>query len=240
LKIGKHPTSEQNLEIYKRRDKLQNQLDVFHSRFSDYFGEVDPDDFESEDSNPWVDLIEDSSDEDMTGPEISPGAFCPEKTRLLLPSVLGMERCKELGLMPLAQKERRLREGQANDALHAIRLALGYKALIFRTEVRAANSQIKTTRAWKHVTAIETTVKQHSGIYRQARRAMVRLGAPDAILECFKPLTNHDLKSNTFVVDLNEPGQRNKKLAWFWNMDVQREMQDSWMEECKLQSDPTG
>jgi hypothetical protein len=210
-------------------------METFQARFTDYFGDVDPDEFEAEWFGPWMDPgdTDDSSDEDMAGSEIVPDTFCPERSQLALPSMLGAERCEELGLMELVKKEQRLREGQANDALHAIRLALGYKALLFRTEVWHASSQTKTTRAWKHVTAVENTVKQHSWIYRHARHSMVRLGAPETILNRFKVLTSNDLKSNTFVVDLNEAGQRNKKLAWFWNMDVREEMKDSWMEECE-------
>jgi hypothetical protein len=210
-------------------------MESFQRRFSDYFGDLDLNEL---DSDEWDSSSEsgDSGDEDMSILETTADLFCPERTPLPLPSVLGLDKCKELGLIEFAKKEQRLREGQANDALHAIRLALGYKALLFRTEVRAASSQIKTTRAWKHVTAVETSVKQHSGIYRNARHCMVRLGASEPLLDHFKVLRNQDLKSNTFIVDLNEPDQRNKKLAWFWNMDVQRELQDGWMEECALRS----
>jgi len=41
-----------------------------------------------------------------------------------------------LGLATMASQELELRQGQANDALEGLRLALGHKSLLFRTKVR--------------------------------------------------------------------------------------------------------
>jgi hypothetical protein len=62
-------------------------------------------------------------------------AILPEKMSLFLPSSLELAELHQFGLMDLATQELKLRKGQANDALDKLRLALGHKALLFRTQV---------------------------------------------------------------------------------------------------------
>jgi len=50
----------------------------------------------------------------------------------VLPSTLGHEACENIGYGSLAEKEKKLRMGQANDALQGIRVALSSKAILFR------------------------------------------------------------------------------------------------------------
>ena len=57
---------------------------------------------------------------------------------------------------------------QANESIHRIRLALGFKSAIFRTQVRTANSQQKKTCAWNAVKSVDTTVHEHAHIYSLA------------------------------------------------------------------------
>ena len=52
----------------------------------------------------------------------------PEDHPILLPSSLGWEWCVNHGAQPLAVKEAQLRHAQANDSIHRIRLALGFKS----------------------------------------------------------------------------------------------------------------
>jgi hypothetical protein len=156
-----------------------------------------------------------------------------ESFRLILPSTLGMETCSAKGKDYLANIELQLRIGQANDALHEIRLALGHKSLLFRTSIRGANSQRKKTRAFKDLASIETIVRSHASIYRLARLAMLKLGASDALLEKYQSLTKEDLKVTTITHDPSITGQRNTHLAWFWQMDISAAASaGSHMEEC--------
>ena len=104
----------------------------------------------------WEDLEEDPDvTEELLVLEDEPeDEVQPESVPLHLPSVVGMERLADLGMMRLAKLELRLREGQANDALHRIRMAIGLKSVAFRSKVRNANSQQKKTRAWKEIQAL--------------------------------------------------------------------------------------
>jgi hypothetical protein len=131
-------------------------------------------------------------------------------------------------------QELKLRIGQANEALHNIRIALVDKALLFRTVIRHHRSQGRSTRAWTQVHAIEKTALINSKIYKRAREQMVELKADEEILSKYKVLTKQDLKISTAVAEPNARGSRNDSLAWFWSMDVQGDSDDdNWMNECQ-------
>ena len=54
---------------------------------------------------------------------------------IFMPSCLEIADIQRLGLVTMASQELELRQGQANDALEGLRLALGHKTLLFWTEV---------------------------------------------------------------------------------------------------------
>ena len=65
-----------------------------------------------------------------------------EKYPILLPSALGHEMCKKLNLQTILQAELALCEGQANDALYAIRLYIREKSVHFQKNLRLAKSKV--------------------------------------------------------------------------------------------------
>jgi len=77
----------------------------------------------------------------------------PERMSLMMPSSFGHEDITRLGLENLAHQELELCQGQANDALENLRLALGHKALLWRTKVQPANTNKKRTQAWDDIKA---------------------------------------------------------------------------------------
>jgi hypothetical protein len=76
-----------------------------------------------------------SLEEDNNGDADDEEESLPEKMLLFLPSSVELTDLHRFGLMNLATQELKLRKGQANDALDKLRLALGHKALLFRTQV---------------------------------------------------------------------------------------------------------
>ena len=64
-----------------------------------------------------------------------------EDIPLFLPSSLGWGWCVAHGHASLAKKEATLHYSQAADAVHRIRLALGFKLALFQTQVRHARTQ---------------------------------------------------------------------------------------------------
>ena len=52
----------------------------------------------------------------------------------------------------------------------------------------------------------------------------------------YKPVTRADLKASAIVYNINEPGQRNTKLAWFWAMNGEEAQaaEGALMTECRF------
>ncbi|KAG1788809.1 hypothetical protein EV424DRAFT_1355962 [Suillus variegatus] len=227
-RLGRHPTESQWLDIARRRERLQGDIDrwLTHSlRFlGDGIGDSDIQVMENE----LLMLEEDEVDE--TADEFR--LFEPEKMVLPMPSTLGSAKCTELGAADLIQHELALWEGQANDALHNIRVHLADKAVIFCTTVRTAKSQAMSTRAWAQVHSVDRVVCINASIYTKCRTQLAKLGADDELLERYRPLLKEHLKVSTTIADPNARGQRNNTLAWFWSMDVVGDSQNSdWLNE---------
>ncbi|KAG1784364.1 uncharacterized protein HD556DRAFT_1243099, partial [Suillus plorans] len=232
-----HPTDMQLLRVARCRDKLHTQITSFLEMSPTYLGVGvnvnDPDCLVTvcnslDDCEDYSDFDEDQNpDLDVHNASI----FQPELTVIPLPSNIGAVRCRELGLTNLIKEEIALREGQANDALHAIRVHLGDKAVLFRNTVRSAKSQASSTRAWTRVRSVETAVNLHARIYSKCRSQLAKLPDHD-LLKKYLPLKKEDLKASSAVADPNARGQRDTTLSWFWSLDVQGDTSgNDWMTE---------
>ncbi|KAG1859084.1 hypothetical protein C8R48DRAFT_748627 [Suillus tomentosus] len=146
--------------------------------------------------------------------------FNPETMVIPLLSNIGIERCAEWGIADLVLQEISLREGQANDALHAVRTNLADKAVLFHTTVRSAKSQAWSTRAWARVHSVGRVLNLNTQIYTKCWKQLINLGADDLLMK-YRLLEKADLKTTTVVADPNAHGQRNSTLAWFWSIDVE-------------------
>lgn len=249
----------QKVELTKRRDTLQSRINAWNHKADQYLSTsnideeqelqdmLDQDAEESGQTDAEVEHLADQSAHDAdanTDTELESAseatdlhfqkstadALSTDNIQLYLPSSFALTR------FPVpAAKELELRLGQANDALHNLRIALGKKSFLFRSHVRAARSQQRKTRAWSEVSSVDADVRQQARIYALTRRKMIVLGATDEILDRYKALKYADLKISTAIATPNEPGQRDTRLSWFWSMDVQADADaDDWMEECGL------
>jgi hypothetical protein len=156
-----------------------------------------------------------------------------ENISILLPSSIGWEWCVQHGVRSLAEKEARLRHAQANDAIHSMRLALGFKSTLFRDQVRHANTQRTKTRAWDAIHSVDITVHQHARNYSMARDAYLNIqhayeGGPD-----LPQLRSEDLRVNTAILGATQVGQRNAQLPWIWGFGLTVDSDDTWMDECR-------
>jgi len=148
---------------------------------------------------------------------VSQLAVLAEKKTIWLPSSIGLEKCIELKLADLVAIERALREGQANDALHDIRILIAEKSFAFRKKLRHSKSKVDKTRSWDaiHTTDKRLTAKQL--IYRQARIALLKLGAPaDMMDRSYRELSVEDCQVSKAISEPNARGERNSKLSWIW------------------------
>jgi hypothetical protein len=225
--LGSHSTDIQRLTVARRADRLNTDISAFLSEAPIRLGEGYADELLSDES-----AEESEAGAEGTGEAL--GGQRPDLTKLPLPSALGWKKMEQLARLDLVKLELALREGQANDALHDIRLVLIEKAVLFRNDVRYATSHAKKTRAWDKVHAVNVTLARHVAIYRKCRQAMVHLGADDDRLEIYQPLNKDDLKATTSVLDPNSRGLRYEGLAWFWSLDVPRDTaSNDWMSECE-------
>ena len=187
-------------------------------------------DDEPDDPRNWVDDVDTLDDEHLDDGE---GIVdYPEKTPLLMPSAMGNENIKTDRLKSLASQELKLRQGQANDCLERLRLALVHKALLFRTRVRNASSIKEKTKAWDDVKTARRQVDKHVRGYHRARSAMVRLGADAELLEKYLLIERKDLAISGDITNEKRLGQRNDKLSWFWGAGRDLNANNIWMTEC--------
>ena len=255
-KVGSHQTPDQERDITLRRSRLQEQVDAFQKQVAKMYdnGEDSWDDVPASEIYVGAEfdgIGEEGDDERASSSEAaekrhqfladdsSESCIDAEHIALHLPSHLGRTWCNNNGSEDLAKAELRLREGQLNDALHNIRIALGHKSYLFRNDVRPARTQRLKTRAWAEVHAVESTVQHYAWVYMRARKAIEDLGADALLLDRYKVLKRQDLSVKTSIIASHVRGQRNKSLAWFWRMNVRRDEADAsdtfvgeWMKDC--------
>ncbi|KAI6027874.1 hypothetical protein BKA83DRAFT_4123754 [Pisolithus microcarpus] len=156
----------------------------------------------------------------------------PTSSCLTLPSMFGIDHCKANKFHRLAQMELELRIGQANDALHGLRLALADKAVIFRGAVRPATNYSMRTRAWQMIHSIDSSIKQCAAIYRRCRVAIFALGAGSDILERYQELEKSHLSATAAAFTQGAHEHRGSQLPWFWTIDIPKDTNSkSWLSE---------
>ncbi|KAG2047682.1 hypothetical protein BDR06DRAFT_1013626 [Suillus hirtellus] len=160
-------------------------------------------------------MDDDSEDEGINGSdtESEPEAhgcqlrdlFYPEKTVIPLPSNFGVAHCAELGVEHLIGQEIALWEGQANDALQAIRMHLADKAVLFRTAMHPVKSQAKSTRAWMQVHSVERVIRLNTMIYMKCRAQLGNLDT-HGLLKKYLRMEKCHLKTTAAMADSNAGG----------------------------------
>ena len=129
------PPKAQRLEAFKRRDRLKNRIDAFHNHAVAYW--IKDIALEEEFTNNILDAFDDAgSDKDdniITIPTLTSSPDDAERTPICLPSQFSADTLDGSFMHNFAKQERKLQEGQANDALQGLRLSLCRKSVLYRT-----------------------------------------------------------------------------------------------------------
>lgn len=242
------PTESQQIQIAKKQHALETRIHKFTMAGVAFLptdvvhGLGDALSHDEDTESEYEDEDEDASAEAagsraVSGPSLvihaPPLLAGPESYTLPLPSALGFDVCRELGLTMLAHTELALREGQANEALAGVRLAIGEKSFLFRKALRNLHGKVRKTRAWDVIHSTTSRLNHHRNIYNQARDAMIRLEADADKLEIYRILKWTDLGTSTAIQDPNASGQRRKHLSWIWSTSGIEGADGSLMGECE-------
>ena len=167
------------------------------------------------------------------------GWFTLEWEQITLPSLLASGEIECLSLDSIATMEAELRKAQVTGALNGLRLALGEKSLCFRTQVRNADSQRTTNRAWDNVHKLDAEARRCRSTYRQARSALQHLSVDSDYLDTLHNITDNDLTVAADVTDPGRYGQRSDRLPWFWRIgEAGNGSKGPRMQECKFSGVP--
>ena len=157
----------------------------------------------------------------------------PECYQITMPSSMKKD-LRQRNLADAARLELRLRAGQCNDSLQGVRLALGKKAFLFRTQIRPNGPKTGKTRPWDTIHSTDHSLRLYAQIYRSAREAMIALPESAELLARYELLKTEHLKTSTTLLDPAESGWKHAELPWFWYLDVAGDSVTSdQMKECK-------
>lgn len=167
----------------------------------------------------------------------------PERLTICLPSHLGIDVCTTHNLNKLVEAERKLRVGQMNDALHRVRVAVGYKSVLYRTTVRHSATHRQKLRSFDDVHLVQADVLASARLYTAARESYTKLYKPGKAdddaqlaksLEKYKVLEKADLKANTALIEHSVRGVSRAHLPWFWGLGMDAASRDEgWSGERK-------
>lgn len=219
--LRSRPSYEEQVAIENKRRRLQTKIDSFVAQAVDFLGDVGPPPA-SAPTPSWFDAQDDSADtaatsqRSRTAGELA--ALAAEQITLPLPSAYGLRMCRGR-LAPAARIEMRLREGQANDILHDLRVAIAQKSFIYRTQLRKnapTTSFVTRLRSHDDAFTVQSTIGYAARVYSRCRRAMENLDAPERLLNRYQHLGPADIVASTAIIDPNARGQRNAGLSWIW------------------------
>lgn len=217
-KIGKSKKKNQDQSLVEKRKRLQAKIDTFIRDGRQYLGFVDATPESAIDSG-WYDVDDGDDLPSFSNPaDVDTSAIYAEDVALPLPSSFGRDMC-DGPLRQLAKCEAKLREGQANDALHGLRVAIAKKSFISRTKLRPnapTSNYVNRLRSYGDVQVAQLSIDHAAKIYSTARNALNILGAND-ILQHLQVLRKEHLRASTAVVDSNAPHQSQDLLSWIWH-----------------------
>lgn len=228
--MGKKPTSEDKLELARRRQRFVKRLDSFEEQAVIFFPEVSFS--EALLAPPTMDEYEHEEDlELLRNNPPQADNILPEYREIILPSAFSIVPQTMKGAREI---EIELRVAQANDRLASIRLDIGHKSFVYRKKINVEESKKGKTRSYDEVNTIDRNLAHHLRVYSQARWALHQLTAPSNILSRFEEIKKDDTHLLPNIARPNQAGFRNQNIPWFWGFNIHGDSKNDFhMEECE-------
>ncbi|KAH6888763.1 hypothetical protein BKA70DRAFT_1235295 [Coprinopsis sp. MPI-PUGE-AT-0042] len=235
LGVRKSWTDLQRLEVTKKREQLQLDVNNFYENAILLFPEVNFRDIKC-DTAPEESVEIDGEDDSNEEAEVqernrfSVSQNQAEDIELPLPSTFPSELPPSMDAAN--DFEIKLRVAQADDFLENIRTDIGHKSFLYRSNIRLAEGKRLKTRGYDTINAVDANLRLNIKIYHQARWALRRLCVGSEILNRYRKITKPDTWAITSVYQPNARGLRNEHMSWIWTIDVDRDCQKSeYLEE---------
>ena len=132
----------------------------------------------------------------------------------------------------LRSHELGLRERQADALLKSLREIIAEKSMLYSHTLRGAGRQLIKTRSRDRINTLNKKRSDLVYAYARCRHAMMTLN-DDTILRKFKELSKADIKSNTYVVNPNQPGSTTLNLSWIWHVGRDDESAPAALQESE-------
>ncbi len=118
------------------------------------------------------------------------------------------------GMASLVQWERKVREGQANDALNDLRTHLVTTEML-KIKKKDTTGKAWTTRMGKKIRRQHDQVIATADDYRRARLALIALGMTEDDVR-FRPLLKQDVRAFTISSQIQQLGDSRRDVSWIW------------------------
>ncbi|KAF6764374.1 hypothetical protein DFP72DRAFT_986402 [Ephemerocybe angulata] len=218
-RYGKAQTRAQIAEIKSRRERLSAQIHDFFRLGDSLFPQLNLSDIDIV-SPPLPFCMCDEEECSHKGESSNPLFVedgLPEYIKIPLPSlVTHIPSC----WTQLTSSELKLRLAQCHDCISRIRLEVGNKSFIFKSNIRLATGKKDRLRGYAAVASSNRVVNYQRAIYTQARWCLPRLGCSSGNLLKLKEISPNDVKAIPVVYNPQARNQRNKPLPWIWALDV--------------------
>ena len=238
-RLGPYASVEDQASLEKTRTSLLTDISKFNKEAAQYLDHDEAieelgtilygdDCFEAE----W------DKDEDWAAEET---AEDPALHLIALPSALPcLEGCPEV--TAVRDRELKLRRGQANDVLTAIREIVGQLSFQWSKGVRLAPDKTRQTRARKSIEKVHRQLSLKAKLYQRIRTAMKNLGMSEVELDgVYRPLSPADISVSKAIKGPNERGESQTQLSWIWTTMHGTPGDTNYLTECMFQlASPSG
>lgn len=149
--------------------------------------------------------------------------------KIVLPSSFDREQRTLYGIDELATLEYKLREADAHEALHSLKMVLreiAYQVSRYGKEGLSKKNNTRNVKAQKEAHAKK---RLFAARYRRAREALVSLGMDDKTSE-LRPLTEEDMYRPS-LQDPHELGSGKKTSGWIWSVGSVGKGRKDWVKE---------